>query len=83
MLRDAGGDLVAAEFLQLLRHEGGCFVEVEVKFRDAVQMPAPAGDLILHFSGTVQDRHFLELSIILRERTPRCFQRNVVLVERI
>ena len=57
-LSNAGLDRVAAEFLQLLRSESRCFVHVVKNLRILVQVPAPFGDVLLHFMSTVDQRHF-------------------------
>ena len=43
--------------LSLLGDEAGRLEHVEAEFRHLVEVAAPAGDLVLHFGGSVQDRH--------------------------
>ena len=66
---EAGRHLVAAEILQPRSHEIGRLVKVEAEFRRPVDMTAPAGDLVLHFGGSVQYRHCLP--VLLKGR-PGC-----------
>ena len=50
----------------LLGDEGGGLEDVEVQFGRLVQVAAPAGDLVLHFGGTVQDRHDWSISLLVQ-----------------
>ena len=60
---DAGHDLVAAEFPQLLVDEAGGLEHVEIELRDCdADVASPAGDLVLHFGGAVENGHVFQAS---------------------
>ena len=54
---NAGLDPVAAEFLQLVSDEARGLEHVEQQFGRLMQMPPPACDFILQFTGSVQHGH--------------------------
>ena len=54
---EAGHDLVAAEALELVRHDPRGAVNVEQKLRVFVEVAAPGGDFIGEVGDAVDDRH--------------------------